>query len=338
VTAARTASFALAALVTSLSASQAGATPNAPSEAQEDRQTFGGLGSALNFRGVADESDGDITFSSSRNRALVEAMRLSGRMLLLPAVDQATTWWGAWVGVRAAGFHFEQPAGSGDSAPGGFNPANIQPTLGVVVEAVADEVRFEADVAPVISMALDSPVASQAALVAAFSTAPHDDLLFVPNVRGGARVRLALSRRLRLCPSFALAWGAEVESGYAKIATPLGTGEGGTGGAAIHLGLQYRTPRTWPIEGLYFEVLADAGWTAVWPAQVVIPTLLGGGPRVAFNRTLEARLLVSWFGADPIEGRIDSFATTLGLRWSFGAEPIGWTQRQIDLEPELERR
>ena len=327
----------LAALLAStVGASVARADPPPPEE-EQDRQTLRGLGTALNFRGVSNEVDSDLTHSTGPSRSPVLALRLSARMLVLPALNEATTSWGGFVGIRTAGFQFGKPSGSDDATPGGFIPANVQPTIGVLIESIADEVRFEADVAPVISLAQSSELASQAAIMAALSTSPHDDLLFVPNVQGGARLRLALSRRFRLTQQVSWSIGAEVQTGYAKAASSIGTSQGRTGGGALDVRLIVRLP--WrSVESIDFDGFADVGYTAVWAANVVLPMLLGGGVTVAFNRLFEAGVRVSRFAANPIGSGsfdLDSWATTLGVRWSFGAEPRGWTQHQIDLEPEL---
>jgi hypothetical protein len=255
---------------------------------------------------------------------------------------QASSSWGAWVGLRTAVFQYQRPEGSGDPSPDGIFPANVEPTIGIVAESVADEVRFEADVAPVIALAEASELTSQASIVAAMSTSPHDDLLFVPNVQGGARLRLALSRRFRWCDNAFFEVGTEIEAGYARAASTIGTTAGGTGGGKLYAKLYFRfTPRPapYPVEGLAIEGFGDLGYTTIWPADVVVPMLIGGGLTLDVNRGVEARALFSFFSADPIQGGagfgLGSIATTLGVRFTLGHEPAGWTQRQIDLQPDL---
>jgi hypothetical protein len=340
----RRAAAVFVALFALLGAAPRARADEATSEEELDRKTYRGFGPALNFRGIAADFDADFTYSTADSRAPVWATRLSARALVLPAVLQATPGWGAWVGVRAAGLQFQRPAGSVDTTPDGFIPANVAPTIGVVIESIGDEVRFEADVAPVLSMAESSELASQAAIVAAMATAPHDDIIFVPNLQGGGRLRLALTRRFRWAEQVSLQVGAEIESGYAKTASTIGASEGGTGGGEVNARLYIRCAadahRGIP-EGIAFDAVGDVGYTAIWPANVVVPLLVGGGMAVEFSRLFEAHLRVARFSASPLgptgNFALESWSTTLGIRWSLGVEPGGRTRRDIDIEPELEQ-
>jgi hypothetical protein len=318
-----------------------GADAQSATERDMDAYTFTGLGTALNFRGAGNEFDADFTLATnSHTWSPVLTTRLSTRMMVWPQINNTPHSWGGWIGVRTAVFRYQPPEGS--DPPGGGFPANVEPTVGFLAASAGDEVRFEADVAPVLAPAEASAVTSQAAIIAAMSTSPHDDLLFVPNVQGGARFRLAVSRRFRWYRTAFFEVGADVEAGYAKAASAIGTTAGGTGGGRLYAKVFLRPdpgPRRGGLEGLAVETFADVGYTAIWPAAVVVPVLIGGGLTFDVCRQVELRAFLSSFSADPIKDgggfQLGSLATTIGLRFTLGAEEDGWTQRQIDAQPEF---
>jgi hypothetical protein len=109
---------ALGASVASGAARVDAATKEQALEEADDR-TLGGLGTMLNFRGVADDFDVDGTISAGPHRDTVEAMRGAARVLVLPELRQSVGWWGISGGVRAGAYEFGGAADATGSIPGG---------------------------------------------------------------------------------------------------------------------------------------------------------------------------------------------------------------------------
>ncbi len=304
-------------------------------DAEGDLYSLGGLGTALNFRGVGHEFAFDATASAGPHRDAVEAARLTAEVLVLPSANRSVAWWAIWAGVRTGSFRFEKAADPTDTTPGGLMMANVEPTLGFVVAAPGDRLRFEADVAPALSISPASRLASQAALVAALSTAPHDDLLFLPNLTSGGRLRMAVLRRWDLCSRFSFGFEAEAEVGYAETNTPFGSDLGEAGGGEVDLNFYFRT-RSRFLEGLIVQGDADVGYTSVWTSDIVLPARVGGRVVAAFTRTFEATLGAGAFTSSIPLGSFDSWGMTLGVRWSFDRSAPNWTQRHYDVEPQLQ--
>ena len=307
-----------------------------PDPATMDRKALGGCGTDVNFRGIGHELDADGTIAAAPESTAVEALRFGGRAVLLPAPMLSTTWWALAGGVRTAVLHFDKGANQYDPTQGGFALANVEPTLGLVVEDPADTLRFEVDVAPVLSAGTSSRLASQAALTAALATAPHDDLLFLPNLHSAGRLRASLARRWDMYPWLSFGLRAEIEAGYAQTETVYGTAQGSTGGGEVRARLYFR-PRLVQLEGVYVEGIGDVGYTSAWSSDVVLPVRAGFGVGAAINRTVEVWFAFSRFGASVVlpNAGLDSSAGTLGIRLSFDRWSPEWTRRHVEVQPDL---
>lgn len=305
-----------------------------PDVAAVDRKALGGYGTLLNFRGVSHEVESDATVSTGGDRDTVEAMRFGARFLMLPVPFQSTSWWGLSAGVRTGLMHFEKSANPSDPTWNGLVMSNVEPALGAVFESAADQLRFEIDLAPAISLGISSRLASQAALAAALATAPHDDLLFLPNLHSAGRLRVALARRWDFHPMVSLGLRAEVETGYAQTESAYGTAQGTAGGAEIRAKVYIRTRQPF-FEGVYIEGFADVGYTSAWSSDVVLPFRAGGGFGVALTRTVEVWLVGSRFTTSIVLAGLDASGATAGVRWSFDRSPPEWTKRHVDVQPSL---
>jgi hypothetical protein len=323
-----------AATAGSLLCSAAHADDPQPDPGQVDRKALGGYGTVLNFRGVSHELETDTTVSTATDRDPVEAVRVGARFLVLPAPFQSTTWWGLSAGVRTGLMHFDKSANPSDPTWNGMVMSNIEPALGAVFESAADQLRFEIDLAPAISLGVSSRLASQAALAAALATAPHDDLLFLPNLHSAGRLRVSLARRWDFHPLVSLGLRAEVETGYAQTESAYGLAQGTAGGAEIRAKIFVRT-RQPALEGIYIEAFADVGYTSAWSSDVVLPLRAGGGFGVALSRTVEVWLVGSRFTSSIVLAGLDSSGATAGVRWSFDRSPPEWTKRHVDMQPSL---
>jgi hypothetical protein len=299
----------------------------------DEQKAFGGFGSSLNFRGAGYAMNGDIMTSQAEGRNLVWAQRLSVRMLLLPGFGRSVDFWGLYAGVRTAAFQFEHlPT---DSTPAGLFLANTQPTVGLLVATPGDRLRFELDLAPAIRASDASRIASQAALAAALAAGPHDDLMFVPNLKSGGRIRAALSRRWDMHPNVSLGLGTEVQSGYAETRTPFGDARGTTGGGEAFLRFYLRDAgRSW-VQGVMAEGFCDVGYTSIWSSDVVLPSRAGGALVASMNRELEVRAAVARFSTSVING-YDSTAVMLGATYIVDTGSPAWLQRSQEQEPEIQ--
>jgi hypothetical protein len=305
-----------------------------PDAQKEDRVLSGGLGTALNSRGIGDEFDLGATITAADRRDAVAADRMTERIVLLPAPLRSIQWWAVWAGLRTGSYAF---GAVGDNKTVAW--ANFEPLIGVVVEAPWNRLRLEVDVAPALAPAPSSPVTSQAALIAALSTAPHDDLLFLPNLLSGERVRVALSRRWDICRYFSFGALAEVEIGYARTETIVGVNTGQVGGGLGELDFYFRKlPRWLLVEGVILQATGDFGYTSVWTSDVVLPVRIGGQLAFAVNRNVEVTLGEAAFTPSVPLGTQWSWATSVGLRFSLSSSAPDWTLRDYNVDPQLPQR
>jgi hypothetical protein len=295
-----------------------------------------GLGTELNFRGVGHDFAVDGVVSTGNDRDAVEAGRATARVLVFPALAQSSATWGLWIGVRTGWYRFETAANPTDAPPGGLVPANVEPLLGLIEATPSDALRLDVDVAPVLSTAPASVISSQAALVAALATSPHDDLLFLPNIVSAARLRARLSRRWDPCAHFSVGVRAEAEIGYAETQTSFGTNRGEAGGGEVDLDFYWR-PRWRFGEGFVFEAIGEIGYTSVWRSDVVLPLRVGGRVAWAATRSFELGFGVTRIASSlPPLGSFSIWATSLDLRWTFDqSEKSTWTRRAFDVQPDL---
>jgi hypothetical protein len=298
---------------------------------ESERGQLGGLGTALNFRGVGNEFDVDTTWTTGSNPGPIEATRLTGRIVMAPVFDRERAFWAVWAGLRLASLGYGAPDGS-QKLPWG----NFEPMLGLVIAQPADRLRLDIDVAPVLSPQPSTPLGAQAAMVAALATAPHEDVLFLPNLASAGRVRIALSRRWDFGRFASVRLGLELEAGYARTETAFGTNAGETGGGEVDATIFWR-PRCF-IEGISLRGDFDAGYTSVWTSDVVLPAREGLELAFAMNRTVEWMIGFAHFQTSLPQHTPDSWSLNAGLRFSVPLleppEPY-WAPMHVDLEPQL---
>lgn len=299
-----------------LAARPAGAQSGSKEPVDSDLEQLRGFGTLLDFRGVGAVLETDVTVTDNGRQEPLAVKREGGEVILLPYPGRDGDFWAFTAAVRTALVVYGTEPGSTSS--GGAFLSNIEPTFGLVIDAQNDQLRLELDVGPALAYHASGQLDTQAALAAALATGPHDDLLFLPNLKSAGRIRAAAARRwVSGCAAASVR--AEVQAGHADTTTIYGGASGGVGGGDVEGRLYYRTLKPW-LEGLHLGMSGDVGYTSVWSSDVVLPIRLAWTLGAAFTRTLELRFLGGVYSYNISNLNFGSWFLTLGVRVGLG----GW--------------
>lgn len=309
---------------------------------------FGGTFAGLDAQGRAAQIDTEVGFVTNFAGDPVEFARHSARVLVLPRLGRTslTSLWGAVVGFRATTYLLHARIYPGDrvSERNSANLGNVElPSVGFVAHTLLDRFRFEIDVAPVVGVTQASRLDGQAALLAALALGPDEDVLFLPNLRTAGRARVFARARFDPFDGFGLAIHARATAGFAEIATqsaitrllsganpagsPVPRISGTVGGAELGLTMLFPTHH-W-VRGHSLGLAVNAGFTSVWPTDVVLPVRASLTYGIALGRTVELALGFATFTPSIVLGRFEYFGFTLGVRYSPGGD-AAWVRASVE--------